>query len=88
MKNAHVKKGYTAALLLSALLAACGGGGAEAPDAAAAADGRLVPASALVSAGAFSAYAASLALTESGEALWISDMVAPTSETDAPMLVK
>ena len=80
-------KRITVATLLLNLLAACGGGGggADSTDSNSADDGRRVPASALVSASAFSSYTGSLARTETGDGLWVNEMVAPTSESEAPL---
>ena len=75
------------ALGTALLLAACG----DNPDDAAApeplANTGDVPASALVSATAYSQFAASLAKTETGKPLEVNGVVPPTSETADPIPV-
>ncbi len=68
------------------LLAACGGGN---DDEVPTADGRKVPSSALVSATAYSQWAASLANSETGEPVEVeAGMTAPKSETEDPIVVR
>ena len=81
----NLSKVLVGAALLS-LLAACGGGGS---DDTAATDDRKVPSSALVSATAYSEWAASLVNSDSGEPVSVDDgMMAPKSETDQPITVR
>ena len=73
------------AALASAVLAACGGGGGSSePEVPPPADNQ-VPASALVSADAYTRYAASLAPSETAEPVDVSAVIPPTSETREPL---
>lgn len=81
-----LQKTLAGALLLS-LLAACGGGHSD--EEPATADDRKVPASALVSASAYSQWASSLVNSESGAAVMVDDdMKAPQSETEEPITLR
>jgi len=76
---------WTLAAAALALLGACGGGGAdEAPVVAPAA---TVPDSANASASAYTAFAATLANSETAAPLGMNAGDAPTSETEAPDLL-
>lgn len=73
-------KSFMSAIATAALLSACGGdddGVMPATDA--------VPASALVSAQAFSAYAGSVTANDQAEPLSLDGVEPPTSETDEPI---
>ena len=72
-------------VLATAALGGCGGdGGSPQPEVPPQADNQ-VPASALVSAEAYTRYAASLAPSETAEPLDVSAVSAPTSETSEPL---
>lgn len=73
----------TAALAL--VLGACGGGG---DDDAVMAVNEAVPASALASARAFSAYATSVPADDGAEPLRLERVVPPVSETDEPIALR
>ncbi len=74
-------------VLLLNLLAACGGGNDDA--AAVTADDRKVPAAALVSATAYSQWAASLPNSETAAPVnFDDDMMAPKSESDEPIGIR
>ena len=66
----------------AALLTACGGGGGSSPEPAATAD--VVPATATVSAEAYSQYAGSLAEDDLREPLPVTDLAPPASDTAEP----
>jgi major membrane immunogen (membrane-anchored lipoprotein) len=73
-------------VLLVSLLAACGSRSDDDEATLTLEDGRKVPSSALASASAYSQYAASLVNTETGAAVVLdADMVAPKSESEAPI---
>lgn len=69
-----------AAMVLLATLSACGGGDDTVPTVP-----DQVPASALVSAQAFSTYAGSLPLDDRAEPLSLDGIEPPTSETEEPI---
>jgi len=72
------------AALATAVLAGCGGGGSSEPEVPPQADNQ-VQASALVSAEAYTRYAASLAPSETAEPVDVSGVTPPTSETSEPL---
>jgi hypothetical protein len=78
------RSAIVASLLLS--LAACGGGSSS-PDPVPPAAANEVPASATASTMAYSAYAGSVAPSESSDPLSVAKVTAPTSETDEPIEV-
>jgi hypothetical protein len=65
------------------LLSACGGGRADAPPLAS----NRVPASALVSATAFTSYVGSLPASEQADPLGLDGVLPPTSDTDPPAAI-
>ena len=73
------------ALGTALLLAACGDNPDDADEPTASTSD--VPASALVSATAYSQFAASLTITETGKPLEVNGVMPPTSETDPPIAV-
>ena len=80
MKTPSLLAGVGLALLLSA----CGGSSSPEPEAPPPVAANEVPASAFVSAEAFTRYAASLAPSDSTEPLGLGTAAAPTSETEEP----
>jgi hypothetical protein len=81
MKNRFIRLAVASTLLA---LAACGGGGSD-DNGATADDDSRVPASALASWQAFSRWVGSRPASDSAEPLVVSDVEAPSSDSDDPI---
>jgi hypothetical protein len=76
------------ALATCAALSACGSGGSQNDDVTPPVVVNEVPASAIVSATAYTNYAKSLKNSDSDEAVGVNNVtMAPTSETEAPLMM-
>ena len=87
MTKATFMTRLAAALVVGTALSACGGGDSYDGPAAPPAAITEVPVSASASTRAYSEFAASLARSETAEGLGLNLVVAPRSETDAPIPV-
>jgi hypothetical protein len=82
MKNRFIRRAASSTLLA---LAACGGGGNDDNGVSAENDTSAVPASALISWQAFSRWVGSRPASDSAEPLVVSDVEAPSSDSDDPI---